>query len=76
MKILTQQNIRNSLHFMATSILMATAFSFSIGLAQDTAKNSAEAWIAPARAARKQNPIPADACLPFRYKTNAAKVAV
>jgi mono/diheme cytochrome c family protein len=48
------------LQFVLAATLSLTAFGFSSGIAQAQEASKA-AWTAPARAARKENPVPADA---------------
>jgi mono/diheme cytochrome c family protein len=43
------------------AIALIAGFAFTVALGQDAPKKPADAWIAPARAARKANPVLADA---------------
>lgn len=45
----------------AGAIALIAGFAFTVALGEDAAKKPADAWIAPARAARKANPVLADA---------------
>src|SRR6266567_7041926 len=42
------------------SVLGLTCFGLVVVVAQNATNNATEPWTAPSRAARKQNPIPAD----------------
>ena len=54
----SNQNKKTGNHFMTTAALAAFTLSLSLAQAQDPPK---DAWTAPARAARKENPVASDA---------------
>src|SRR5437870_3480339 len=56
---LRKPRITHALSFAGS--LLALVLGLLAGLAQNAPKTEVDSWTAPARAARKQNPIPADA---------------
>ena len=56
---LRKPRITHALSFAGS--LIALVLGLLAGLAQNAPKTEVDSWTAPARAARKQNPIPADA---------------
>ena len=58
MKTAAKPRVTHALTFAAS--LMALAWGLLAAVAQNAPKTEGEAWTAPARAARKQNPVSAD----------------
>src|SRR5689334_20875951 len=55
------ENHRSGVDRLAITMLAVITLGANASVAGDLPKDLAEAWVAPARAARKENPIPADA---------------